>query len=520
LCAIAALASVPQPTATAQQVVPIIEGALVGLALAVDGSVAQPLILYLVVPTLIAGLVGGPVVVMVTLLAEMGTMASVQVVRLQSGLLPTTFRLALPWLLTAVGIGLLGSWIRRLRADPNDDDRASYVAAHRLLDELRTVSRRLSSGLDPVVLSATLLDDCLNRVKDCRGAVVVRTDGGVFVSLAQRLDEGQADVEHDAVVLRCWMTAETVQEPATKGSFRPGSLQPRSGHEAASRTRWALPLRVGTRMVGVLVLDVRQPLDVALLVQLRELLDERALPLETALLFDEVRTLATVEERHRLAREIHDGIAQEIASLGYLVDDIAFAPDSVRVARVGQLRGELTRIVDDLRLSIFDLRSQVSRSTGLGSVLGDYLSEVGLRSGTAVHLTLDETPDRLRLEVEEQLLRIVQEAVTNARKHAGAANLWVTCHVRPPAAHLVVEDDGSGMHSTGRSEGFGMSIMRERAHRIGATINLSERIEGGTRVSVRLNTRADSSPFAKDEPPTVRPPWNPPHRPTEVAAHG
>ncbi|MDX6309231.1 MAG: hypothetical protein QOI06_2277 [Nocardioidaceae bacterium] len=520
LGSIAALASIPQPTVTAERVVPIIEGALVGLTLAIGASVIQPLLLYLVVPTLIGGLVGGPLVVALALLAELAAMASVSFVRQQPGSLPITLRDALPWLLTAIGIGLLGSWIRRLRADPGDDDRAGYVAAHRLLDELRTVSRRLSSGLDPVVLSVTLLDDCLTRVTEDRGAVVVRTDGGVFVSLAQRLDEEQTDVEHDPVVLRCWMTAETVQQPVVKGSFRASSLPPRVGYEAAGLTRWALPLRVGTRMVGVLVLDVRQPLDSALLMQLRALLDERALPLETALLFDEVRTLATVEERHRLAREIHDGIAQEIASLGYLVDDIALAPDSVRVARVGQLRGELTRIVDDLRLSIFDLRSQVSRSTGLGSVLGDYLSEVGLRSGTAVHLTLDETPDRLRLEVEEQLLRIVQEAVTNARKHAGAANLWVTCHVRPPAAHLVVEDDGSGMHSTGRSEGFGMSIMRERAHRIGATINLSERIEGGTRVSVRLNARADSSPFAKDEPPTVRPPWNSPHRPTEVAAHG
>ena len=501
LCAIAAVASVPQSTATAQQVVPIIEGALVGLALAVDGSVAQPLMLYLVVPVLIAGLAGGPVVIAITLFAEMATMASVQIVRLQSSLLPTTLRLALPWLLTAVGIGLLGSWIRRLRADPGDDDRASYVAAHRLLDELRRVSRRLSSGLDPAVLSVTLLDDCLSRVIDGRGAVLVRTDGSVFVTLAQRLDEGQVDVEHDPVVLQCWMTAETVQQAAMNANLKAGSLQPRVGDEGGERTRWALPMRIGTRMVGVFVLDIGHPLEAALLMQLRTILDERALPLETALLFDEVRTLATVEERHRLAREIHDGIAQEIASLGYLVDDIADAPDTVRVARVGQLRGELTRIVDDLRLSIFDLRSQVSRASGLGSVLGDYLSEVGLRSGTAVHLTLDETPDRLRLEVEEQLLRIVQEAVTNARKHAGAANLWVTCRVRPPAAHVVVEDDGSGLQSTGRSEGFGMSIMRERAHRIGASLDLSERADGGTRVSVRLNVSADSSPLADDEPP-------------------
>jgi signal transduction histidine kinase len=246
--------------------------------------------------------------------------------------------------------------------------------------------------------------------------------------------------------------------------------------------------------VGVLVVDASLPIGADKLAELSALLDERALPLDTAMLFDQVRTLATVEERHRLAREIHDGVAQEIASLAYLVDDLAVAPDAARVARIAQLRSELTRIVDDLRLSIFDLRSHVGRTSSLGTVLGDYLLEVGSRSGTAVVLTLDETPEPLRLEVAEQLLRIVQEAVTNARKHSGAAHLWVTCLVRPPAVQVTVEDDGSGIRDAGRANSFGVGIMRERAARIGATLEISERTGGGTRVSVRLNAPPHKDP--------------------------
>jgi signal transduction histidine kinase len=277
---------------------------------------------------------------------------------------------------------------------------------------------------------------------------------------------------------------------------------------------------VGTDTIGVLALDAGEPLAVGQLGELETLLDERALLLDTAVLFDEVRTLATVEERHRLAREIHDGIAQEIASLAYLVDDLATAPDAARVVRVAQLRRELTRIVDDLRLSIFDLRSQVTRASSLGSVLGDYLLEVGSRSGTAVVLKLDETADRLRLEVEEQLLRIVQEAVTNARKHSGAANLWVTCVVRPPGAHLVVEDDGSGIRGTGRSNSFGVGIMRERAGRIGATLEIIERTGGGTRVSVRLHSRSDAMDTAARETATIHPPLRPALHGVASRAHG
>ena len=164
------------------------------------------------------------------------------------------------------------------------------------------------------------------------------------------------------------------------------------------------------------------------------MLEELGLRLETALLFSEVRSLATAEERRRLAREIHDGIAQELASMGYVVDDLAararYLPDLE--ADLKTLRCELTRVITELRLSIFDLRSEVQTTTGLGTALSDYVRQVGASSNLTVHLVLDETPVRLPIDSETELLRIAQEAVTNARKHANAHNLWVTCRIDPP----------------------------------------------------------------------------------------
>lgn len=524
LCAIATLASVPQPSRMVSRMVPVVEGALVGLTLGITGPMNQPLGMYLMVPALLAGLVGGPSTVSAAFLAELSLIAAVPIVRLDPELLSISLREMLPWLLTAIGIGLLGSWIRRLSGAPPDEDHERYVAAYRLLSQLRVVSRRLSSGLDPVVLSTTLLDDCLARVLDGRGAVLVPTEGGVFVSLAQHVDGVPSGLVNDPLVIQCWTTVKTASRTAAPERFALMAPYPTAERDidlAAERMRYALPLRVGPRMVGVLALDVARQLEAGQLTQLQTLLDERALPIDTALLFDEVRRLATVEERHRLAREIHDGVAQEIASLGYLVDDLAHATDdTARAVRVAQVRGELTRIVNDLRLSIFDLRSQVSRTTGLGSVVGDYLREVSSRSGTAVHLSLDEAPDRLRIEVEEELLRIIQEAVTNARKHSGADNLWVTCRVRPPAADLVVEDDGSGLGENVRAGGFGLSVMQERADRIGATLSVTERTDGGTRVLVSLHPSVDAGARAQGDPIASWPQRLLPRQTTQAATHG
>jgi nitrate/nitrite-specific signal transduction histidine kinase len=108
-----------------------------------------------------------------------------------------------------------------------------------------------------------------------------------------------------------------------------------------------------------------------------------------------------------------------------------------------------------------------------------------------VHLTLDEAPSRLRAETETELLRIAQEAITNARKHSGARNLWVHCRVRPPQARIQVRDDGAGLGGS-RDDSYGMRIMRERAGRIQAKLRIDTGRDGasGTTVLVTLGDEA------------------------------
>src|SRR5438270_888188 len=208
-------------------------------------------------------------------------------------------------------------------------------------------------------------------------------------------------------------------------------------------------------------------------------------------LIEEVRALATNEERQRLAREIHDGVAQELVMVGYGIDNtLAVLPPDAKDAtdELRTLRNEVTRVITELRLSLFELRSEVDRHGGLTAAIAEYARAVGAQAGLRVHLSLDESTARLPAATEAELLRIAQEAITNARKHAGASNLWVTCAVDPPFAQIEVSDDGHGISDQRPDGRYGLAIMAERAERIRGRLEITPRNPNGTRVTVVLGS--------------------------------
>ena len=169
-----------------------------------------------------------------------------------------------------------------------------------------------------------------------------------------------------------------------------------------------------------------------------------AVQLDTALLFAAFRDTATASERRRLAREMHDGVAQDIASLGYLVDGlVARAATPEQAAQLRVLRERISTVVADVRQSVKSLRTEVGRSASLGAAIAGLARHLSDSSGIPIQVTVDERTARLRPEVEAELLRIAQEAMTNAVKHARASLIEVRCLVDAPAARIEVHDDGS-----------------------------------------------------------------------------
>jgi signal transduction histidine kinase len=497
----ALIAYLPARNIVMRRLLPTLEACIAAGAVIAPPADRNGLLPYLLAPAFAAGLLYGLVPAVTASGMAAFVLLTGHLVAKNPGPLDTFASNSSQWVLLALAVGLLAAWIRRLAAaSSSSDQNRSYEAAYELLSQLRTVSRQLVGGLDPISLAQGLLQTLQAELPFDRGAVFVRTEGGRLVPLALEgasVLDWDTSLAEDTPLGRAWLTQEPTSLPEPLGERRSPPSDPIGAHTV-------LPLRMGSRTFGLVALETRQrptlnrtgaaTADTRQVGSAMRIVDETALRLETALLFGEVRSIATSEERRRLAREIHDGIAQELASLGYAVDELVAeasvgakgkVADAPMAGVLRNLRSEITRIVGELRLSIFDLRSEVQAQVGLGTALSDYVRAVGVGTTFSVHLVLDEAPERLPIASEAELLRIAQEAITNARKHATAEHLWVTLRVDPPSAHLRIEDDGRGMGSK-RHDSFGLEVMRERAARLGGELTIGSREPHGTFVDVRL----------------------------------
>ena len=448
-----------------ERVIVVGEGMLTAAAAVASFPANEAALPYLATPALIGGIAGGlrwSSAVLVAEGAALFLISSVLIGNVDADLTAG----AVTWLATGIGLGLLGTFTRHNVIRSGAD--APYRSALELIKQLQALSGRLTSGLDPVDLADQLLNAVGEQIVVRRAVVVARTASGEFTPL--RYSDGAIPYsieDAEPLLRRCWQGRSPIVET----------------------TRITLPVVTETERVAVVLAECPTMPDRRSVDRAMEQLNAQAVRLNAALLFTAVRESATSEERQRLAREVHDGVAQDVASLGYLVDNIAVAStDPAQAEDIARLRKEVTRVVAELRNSVFDLRNEVAVTQGLGQSLASFARHVGSHSDLTVHVTLDESTGRLRPKVEAELLRIAQESINNARRHSGGQNLWVTCRVQPPNAEIDVVDDGDGL-GVGREDSHGLKIMRERAARIGADLVVeSPALDGrGTRVSIRLD---------------------------------
>ena len=217
----------------------------------------------------------------------------------------------------------------------------------------------------------------------------------------------------------------------------------------------------------------------------------------------EARRLSIIEERSSLAHELHDSLAQTLASLRFqvrMLDDALGAVPIPAAARsdLARVRAGLDEAHTELRELLTSFRAPLDRR-GLVPALEKLTARFGRETG--IHALFQNNSRNLELSPTEELqvLRIVQESLANIRKHAGAHTVRVLLTRETSGSHVVlVEDDGVGFSPTGAGERggehIGLSIMDERARRIGAELRIESEPGEGTRVELVLSSGQRSLP--------------------------
>src|SRR3954449_5202266 len=210
-----------------------------------------------------------------------------------------------------------------------------------------------------------------------------------------------------------------------------------------------------------------------------------AIAIENARLHERSRELSIVEERNRLARELHDAVTQRLFGVALAAESASTLLERDRAAAAAELRrvSELARgAMEELRAVVFELRPASLESEGLGTVLRKHVEVLRRVSGQRIDLRIGELP-RLPAASAAQVLRIAQEALGNAVRHAAARHV----KVRLDAAGLTVADDGRGFEPGAvRGKRLGLTSMAERATELGGTLRVTSAPGQGTTVRLEL----------------------------------
>ena len=225
-----------------------------------------------------------------------------------------------------------------------------------------------------------------------------------------------------------------------------------------------------------------------------------ALAIKNAQLFATVRSLAVIEERDRIAREMHDNFGQMLGYINTKAQAVQLLLQSRRYAEASQqitdLEGTTQELYEDVREAISGLRGAHLLERGLVEGLTAYAQQFEETSGIETIVKADHgSVGNLPLDVELQVFRIVQEALTNVRKHAGSPDAMIRVARQGNELHVRVVDRGRGFEPDVVGDGhFGLKTMRERAEALGGSLIVASVPERGTEVAliVPLDGRKDT----------------------------
>ena len=286
---------------------------------------------------------------------------------------------------------------------------------------------------------------------------------------------------HDPVIDQAIGTGTVASGPVVEPGGRSDTVD--AVHDKPLNHATWVPIAPNGTLQGVLgVATRREPMPKTSVDQLIGLAHLVELALSNWFAHEQLEELATREDRRRIARELHDGLAQELAFIASKATPSNLA--GVTPQTIQQLADAADRALDEARRAIVML-SETPETLRVS--IGQTVEELAARHGMTAHLDVVETIV-LDGAVTENLLRIVREAITNAARHGQASTVTLRLAQDGDLIQLLIADDGQGFEEGGDHDatGFGLTFMEERCALIGGSLDVSSQLGVGTRVEVRL----------------------------------
>jgi signal transduction histidine kinase len=259
-----------------------------------------------------------------------------------------------------------------------------------------------------------------------------------------------------------------------------------------TQSELVIPLQVGEQVLGTLDVqstDLNSFSHQEVLI-LQSLADQVAIAIQNSKFYERSKELAVLEERNRLARELHDSVTQSLFSMDLHARAISTYMDKdLQKAReqILQLRQTTHDTLQEMRSLIYDLRPISLKDSGLKQAMQKQVERY--HSSLLECLLLWDCPQSFSDTIESGLFRIAQEALRNAVKHAAATKIQVSIKCVADQLILVVEDNGRGFdlkNSTGKRESFGILGMHERAELLNGVLQIETTVGKGTRVILKI----------------------------------
>ncbi len=273
-----------------------------------------------------------------------------------------------------------------------------------------------------------------------------------------------------------------------------------------------VPLRVRGRATGTLMvanLKGGRRFDQGTVRLVETFADQASVAMEYAGAQAHIRRLGLMEERERIAKELHDGVIQSLFAVGMGLQGTALMSGSAgQAARIEGAIGELDGVIRDLRNYIFGLRPGILADRQLDQALRTMGEEFQVRSGSEVAVEVDPELAASLSGRSHEIVQLAREALSNVVRHAKAKHSTVQLVRKGQKALLTIHDDGSGFDTRRSSNGNGLRNMRERASSMGGILRISSKKGGGTSLRVTFPVPG----IRADKPALERPKGRAPSR--------